>query len=211
MFKGIIFDFDGTLADTMPLAIEAFRRALHPVHGRMLADEEIKASFGPTERGTMPVLAPGLEEATLAEYYRHYTDLHSGLITPFQGIHELLVTLSERRVRLGIVTGKGETSLTISLEHIGLNGVFESIEVGCDDRPCKPLGIARILAEWGLAGDDVLYVGDAPSDVPAAREAGVPIAAVAWADPSSVGALRDKQPDWLFETVESFRDWILKD
>ena len=170
MFKGIIFDFDGTLADTMPLALEAFRRALHPVHGRWLTDHEIRASFGPTERGTMPVLAPGLEEQTLAEYYRQYADLHSGLTAPFEGINDLLIELSARRVQLGIVTGKGETSLMISLKHIGLSGVFESIEVGCDDRPCKPLGIRKILEEWDLPGSEVLYVGDMPSDVPAARE-----------------------------------------
>jgi phosphoglycolate phosphatase/pyrophosphatase PpaX len=209
MFKGIIFDFDGTLADTMPLALEAFRRALHPVHGRWFGDDEIRSTFGPTERGTMPTLAPGLEEETLAEYYRHYTDLHSALTTPFAGIHDLLSQLKNRGMRLGIVTGKGETSLMISLEHIGLNGVFESIEVGCDDGPCKPMGIEKILTEWALPGSEVLYVGDAPSDVPAAREAGVPIAAVAWADPSSVGALKDKSPDWLFETVEEFANWVL--
>ena len=58
MFKGIIFDLDGTIANTLPLCIEAFRKSIEPLANRALSDEEIIATFGPSEEGTIMALAP---------------------------------------------------------------------------------------------------------------------------------------------------------
>ena len=51
MIKTAIFDFDGTLADTIPLCREAFRRAIQKLDGRILTDEEIERQFGPDDLG----------------------------------------------------------------------------------------------------------------------------------------------------------------
>ena len=53
MIKTAIFDFDGTLADTIPLCREAFRRAIQKLDGRILTDEEIERQFGPDDLGVI--------------------------------------------------------------------------------------------------------------------------------------------------------------
>ncbi|RZK18602.1 MAG: hypothetical protein EOO56_15770, partial [Hymenobacter sp.] len=88
--QAVLFDLDGTLANTLPLCIEAFRQAIEPATGQALTDEAIIATFGPSEEGTIRALAPAHYEESLAAYLRHYERLHPQYDTPFAGISELL-------------------------------------------------------------------------------------------------------------------------
>lgn len=70
MIKVVIFDFDGTVADTLPLCIEAFRRSIEPLAGKALSDQDIVSTFGPTEDGTIRALVPEHYEQALQDYLR---------------------------------------------------------------------------------------------------------------------------------------------
>lgn len=157
----------------------------------------------------MQVLVPDAPEESLEDYYRHYDELHGSLTQPFEGLSELLDELRRLGIRLGIVTGKAEKSLRISLGYIGLEGAFDALEAGCPNGPCKPDGIRRILQRWSIDPSDALYVGDALNDIQSAREVGIPIASVSWAEPGIHEKLRAAKPDFLFSTVNEFREWIL--
>jgi len=211
MIRGILFDFDGTLADTLPICLEAFRQAVEHHGGERLADEEIRSKFGPCETGVMTVLVPEAPVESLASYHRLYEELHDSLRSPFDGLAELLGELRRHGIKLGVVTGKGEKSLEISLRLIGLDRAFDALEPGCPYGPCKPEGILRILADWKMKPQDCLYVGDSIHDVSSARLVGMPIASVSWADPSSHETLGAAKPDFLFDSVEEFRSWILSE
>jgi len=54
--KALIFDLDGTLANTLPLCVAAFRKSVEPLLDRAISDEKIIATFGPSEEGT--IMAP---------------------------------------------------------------------------------------------------------------------------------------------------------
>ena len=56
-----LFDLDGTLGNTLPLCIAAFREAVEPLSGECLIDADIVANFGPSEEGTIAALLPGRE------------------------------------------------------------------------------------------------------------------------------------------------------
>ena len=62
MLKAVIFDFDGTVCDTLPLCIAAFRKSIEPLAGRRFSDQEITATFGPSEEGTIRALIPEFYE-----------------------------------------------------------------------------------------------------------------------------------------------------
>ena len=111
--KAIIFDLDGTLANTLPLCIKAFRNSIEPLINRVVPDEEIIATFGPSEEGTIMKLVPEHYEKGLAGYLHQYKILHPMCPHPFDGINELLVYLQDKSIKLAMVTGKGKYSTDI--------------------------------------------------------------------------------------------------
>lgn len=209
--KGVIFDLDGTLANTLPLCISAFRKAIEPLANRKLSDEEIVATFGPSEEGTVMALAPHAFEEGVAAYLQYYTELHDLCKAPFNGMVELLETLQDRNIRLAMVTGKGKYSAAVSLARFELTEFFEIVETGIKSGPSKPEGIQRVLQQWHfLNKDEVIYVGDAPSDIDACRKAGIAIVAAAWAETAEPEKLIPLKPDELFDKVEDFSNWLLQ-
>lgn len=208
MLKAVIFDFDGTIADTVPLCIAACRAAFEPLAGRKFSDEEIVATFGPSEEGSVRALIPDHYEAGLAAYLACYKKLHALCPKPFDGIPPLLRRLKSKGLVVGLVTGKGRRSCDISLEAYGLAGAFDAVETGSPDGPCKPKGIAAILNRFGLDGREALYTGDVPSDIAASRQAGVRIASAAWATTADPEALAAHAPDAVCESLEAFDRYI---
>lgn len=208
-FNAVLFDLDGTLANTLPLCIAAFRSAIEPVTGIALADADIVATFGPSEEGTVRALAPDHYDACMAAYLAHYERLHPGWPDLFAGMRELLRDLRARGVRLGLVTGKGAASTRLSLRQFGLDDCFELVETGSPDGPRKPDALQLILAAWQLAPAEAVYIGDAPGDVTAARAVGMPVVGAAWAETTDTAALAAMAPDHLATSVDALRDWLL--
>ncbi len=135
--KAVIFDLDGTLANTLPLCIAAFRKSIEPLISRSVSDQEIIAGFGPSEEGTIMALAPAHYQQGIADYLYYYDQLHSSCPAPFEGIRELLQNLQDRGIRLAMVTGKGKHSTAISLRYFDLASFFEIIETGSPNGPRK--------------------------------------------------------------------------
>jgi phosphoglycolate phosphatase-like HAD superfamily hydrolase len=209
--KGVIFDLDGTLANTLPLCIQAFRASVQPLVRRAISDEEIIATFGPSEEGTIMALAPDDYDAGMAAYLQHYAALHTLCPVPFDGIPELLETLKQKDVALAMVTGKGKHSTAISLGYFALGDYFSPIETGSPLGPRKTQGIQAVLDSWtGMAKQEVIYVGDAPGDITASRQAGIPVVAAAWATTTDAETLRLMNPDLLFYTIRDFGEWLIR-
>lgn len=206
----VIFDLDGTIADTLPLCIAAFKKSIEPLLGGTLTEHEIIATFGPSEEGTIRTLIPEHEEAGVQSYLKHYEALHHTCEQPFEGIKELLQFLKDQKVKLAMVTGKGIHSTKISLEKFGLAEFFTILETGKAEGPDKVNGIRRALKRLNTDANQCVYVGDAPSDILACKEVGVSIAAAAWAEMTNDQELLALNPDWIFYTVEEFRTWLAK-
>ena len=79
----LLFDLDGTLGDTLPLCIAAFREAIEPLAGRKLSDKDIIDQFGPSEEGTIMALIPQHYDEGMARYIEAYTRLHPMCPAPF--------------------------------------------------------------------------------------------------------------------------------
>ncbi|MFC4099096.1 HAD family hydrolase [Paenibacillus xanthanilyticus] len=208
MLKAIIFDLDGTIGNTLPLCIAAFKAAIEPHAGRTLGEQEIIDTFGPSEEGTVLALIPDAYDQGIEDYLAHYRELHHVCAEPFEGIVEILDWAKRSGIRLAMVTGKGQRSTDITLDVFGLDSYFEVVETGSPQGPRKVQGIANVLQRLGAAPDETLYVGDAPSDIDASREAGVPIVSAAWAETADPEQLSAKAPDHLFTSVADFRTYL---
>ena len=207
---GAIFDLDGTLGDTLPVCFAAFRRALKGYASREFTDEEIAALFGPSEEGMIQRMVPDRWQACLSAYLAAYEEESAREDRLFPGIERALCLLKRRGVALAVVTGKGAQSAAISLRHLRLAEVFDLVETGSPDGGVKPLAIKRVLASWAAAPHRVAYVGDVPTDMEAAREAGVIPLGAAWAVTSTANDLSALFPLETFRSVESFILWIEK-
>ena len=207
--KAFIFDLDGTLANTLPLCIHAFRQSVEPLINRQITDEEIIATFGPSEEGTIMALAPGFYDKGITDYLHHYKSLHPLCPFPFDGIKELLILLQNKGVRIAMVTGKGKHSTDISLQYFELTPFFEIIETGSPAGPRKSEGIQMIIDALGAINkEEIIYIGDAPGDIVACRNVGIPVIAAAWAETADTDQLISLQPDNLFYTINDFSSWL---
>jgi pyrophosphatase PpaX len=208
--QGVIFDMDGTLGDTVFVSAEAISRTVFELTGKRYAHSEIIALFGPTEQGILKQLVPHeLWEQACRIFLEHYLAIHHTLqIGAYPGIQPVLDLLQHHRVRQAIVTGKSRQSAEISLRYFNLNGFFETMETGSITGSAKQTGIQRVLHAWQIPAENVLYVGDAVSDVGIARSAGVQPISASWAATADPIALAQQQPYALFEQIDDFKTWL---
>ena len=208
--KAVIFDLDGTLANTLPLCIQAFRQSVEPLIKRSISDADIIATFGPSEEGTLMALVPNHYDKGVADYLHYYEQLHDMCPIPFDGLKEILQVLKDKGVHIAMVTGKGKYSTDISLRHFELTHFFEMIETGSPKGARKAEGIQIILdGLTNINNEEVIYVGDAPSDITASGKVGIPVIAAAWADTAEPEKLQELKPDEMFYTIKDFENWLL--
>lgn len=205
---GVIFDLDGTLADTLPVCFVAFRRTMEAFTDRQFTDEEIMSHFGPSEEGIFQRLVPDRWEACLRVYLEIYEQEHLRAARLFPGIEEVLRRLRRRGMPLAIVTGKGLHSAAISIRHLGLARYIDVLETGGPEGSIKPQAIRRVLARWAVLPERVAYVGDAASDMEEAKAAGLIPLGAAWDPRASVQVGNGRDPLLLFPSVEGFTEWI---
>ncbi|MGL4943287.1 MAG: HAD family hydrolase [Thermoguttaceae bacterium] len=208
MLKCVIFDMDGTIADTVPLCVAAVHRAVEPLLGHSISDEEILATFGPSEEGTIHALLSDRYEEGLVSFFEQYRQLHCMCSTPFDGIVELLHSLKDQAHILALVTGKGPHSLEISMDVLGLNNIFDAIETGVPHGPSKPVGLQNVMRKLDLSPKDCVYIGDAPSDIVACRAVGMSIISAAWDTAVDVEKIQNLKPDHICFTVEELKRYL---
>ena len=194
---------DGTIIDSIPLCVEAFRLAVEPFIQRSVSDDEIQTAFGPSDEGTLRIFAPDAVETCMEQFLYHYRRLHPVMCPkPFDGIIDILDWLKSRHIPIGLVTGKGPKSLTITLEELGLEHCFDAIETGSPLHANKPEGLRNVLSKFQLSPSEAVYIGDMSSDITACREVSIPIYSAAWAKTANLLKLQSFKPDKVVCSVE---------
>lgn len=207
--NGIIFDLDGTLADTLYVSIASFKKSLEPLIGKTLSQKEIMDTFGPTEEGTVRALASEHFEKGISDYLINYKSLHHICPKPFDGIIEVLDYLKKKQIPLAIVTGKGSISTKISLDFLRLTNYFDIIETGSPYYSIKDESIKRVLEIWkNFNKKSIIYVGDTIVDIEASNNVGIPIISVAWSDLANKKLLEKFNPNHIYYQVNDFFYWI---
>ena len=206
----VIFDVDGTLSQTNDLIFATFNHVAERYVGKTLSEKEITAMFGPPEEVAIERLVgeKRFPEA-MEDYYSFYDTHHPHMAGTYQGVREILDFLKGRGILLAVFTGKGKRTTLITLKHIGIKDYFDLIVTGSDVNNHKPSaeGIHIVLKTFGLQPGEVLMVGDSVSDIKAAREAGVAVAAVVW-DSYGKDKVLQMNVDFLFHDVEGFSGWL---
>ena len=209
--KTILFDFDGTIADTLPAAFDAFKYVFKKYDGKDVTDEDIIGLFGPIED---ELLRKNLNqknklEQAIEDYYDRYEKGHDREFEGLEKIQQMLDQLKEMDLNLGIVTGKSRRSLTFSLEALGIYDYFDVTIAGDDVRNPKPdkEGIEKCMKLLHNKPSEVLFIGDSESDIAAGASAGVQTAAAQWFSTVQTTEFQTK-PDVAFSSISDFCQFV---
>ncbi len=179
--KLIVWDFDGTLADSRPLIEAGMAHALDALgQPRARVAEWLKYVGLPVEEGIRRTF-PELELDTVLKAYRSFGHAdHEDLMKPFEGVSDLLHDLKARGQAMAIATSKRRVPLLRQLGQFGWTDLFDPIVTPDEVTHGKPHpeSLDLILKMTGLRADDLLMVGDTPFDLDMAKAAGVPSLAV---------------------------------
>ena len=182
--KAVLFDNDGTLADSRDLILASFRHTGPVVLGRQFSDAEYLQKVGQPLAVQVRDFTddPQLQERFCEVYRAHNQTVHDQMIKVFPGTNEALAKFAAAGLKLGVVTSKRHAVAWHGLEVVGAAPYLDCC-VGWDDieRPKPdPQPVERGCDLLGFAPDECLYVGDAPFDIQAGNAAGVKTAAVTW-------------------------------
>lgn len=206
--RGVIFDLDGTIAETHPMAIQLIGEAIVECGGTDLTPEQLVAMFGPNEKGIFRLALGDGWEAAWDYYLARYVERHQMCPEPFPGLRETIEVLAGAGCHLAVVTGKTGKTGRLSLDVLGLSGLITEVRGGAMDGVIKREEITTLVQRWGVSPDSVAYVGDAPSDVTEARAAGVVTVGACWSAFSDPTTVSTTNPDHLFTDVSDFSRWI---
>ena len=191
----MLFDFDGTLADTAADLARALNRLRT---ARNLADLPLEDLRPHASGGARGLIGSGLGilpehpefPALRAAFLKHYAAEICVDTRLFPGMAELLAALDARGLRWGIVTNKS-TNLTWQLvKELGLEERAACVVCGDTTPHLKPHPASLLHAahELALAPRDCVYLGDDLRDIQAARSAGMRCVAVQWGYGSGVSS-----------------------
>jgi phosphoglycolate phosphatase len=177
--RGVLFDLDGTLVDSLPLITAAVVETLGR-HGFHFEPSTVGRVVGPP----MPVMlqqltgvTPPEAHALYEEYLVCYLERHAPRTQPLEGAAELLDALTAARVPFALVTNKESRGAEALLAAVGWQDRFAAV-VGTDAatrvKP-DPAHAFEAAARLGLTPAEVAYLGDLDVDMQCATGAGVPL------------------------------------
>lgn len=200
--RTVLFDLDGTLADTVPLIVASFQRTVSDALGWEPTPAQCKGWIGRSLTETFATLAPGRAGELTARYRTWNLANHDAYVRPFEGVAALVDALHATDRAFGVVTSKHHDSAVVSLESVGLTGRIPLLATERDTATHKPSPEPLLYALRQLEMDaaDAVYVGDAVVDMQAARAAGVRSIGVTWGA-ASTEELRAVRPTAVVHSV----------
>lgn len=208
----VLFDFDGTLADTMATIVEVASEVL--VNWGMAPEElgDVSRLVGPPfPQAFCEVYGLSWEDALdVTERYRLvYTKKGVEAWPVFPGVAQLLESLHARGRRLGVVSSKRVDLVKRGVMDNALGDLFDVCLGRTGDEGSKASRILEAVRQLGVDIDDVVYVGDRYYDVEAAHMAGVPCIGVLWGETAPRDELEMAGAESICATVEELEHTLL--
>ncbi len=208
-WDAILFDLDGTLADTIELILASYRHTMRTHLGQALPDARWLSTIGrPLHDQLREFSRDELEaEAMLATYVTYQREIHDAMTRAYPGVVAVLDALKVRGTSLAVVTSKRSAIAARTLACCEIDGHFDAVV--CADHVERgkpdPEPVHRALELLGAVPERVLFVGDSPYDMLAGNGGGVRTAAALWG-PYEEEDLRHARPDFWVREVQDVLD-----
>jgi phosphoglycolate phosphatase len=182
--KLIVFDWDGTLADSTALIVEALQKSCADLLLPIPVEERCRYVIGLGLHDTLMTVAPELTKERypeMVEAFRRNFIGGEANIPLFKGVPEMLTDLNARGAILGIATGKSKVGLARTLERHGISKQFAATRCADEGQPKPhPEMLQYVIRTCGADLDKTLMIGDTTHDLQLAANAGVQSVAVAY-------------------------------
>jgi pyrophosphatase PpaX len=200
----LLFDLDGTLADSIALLLASFHHTFDAHHKAVPPDAEWIAGIGTPLISQMRGFVDTEDEAQqmILTYREFQRTKHDEMLREFDGVGETLALLKSRGHPTALVTSKSNDLAHRALDWLHLTDSIDVV-VGMDSterhKP-EPEPVLFALAALGAASADALFLGDSPHDIAAGNAAGVTSVAALWG-PFSRTVLEQAHPAHLLEHI----------
>ncbi|HEX6966397.1 MAG TPA: HAD-IA family hydrolase [Gemmatimonadaceae bacterium] len=200
----LLFDLDGTLADSIDLLLASFHHAFETVRVAPPSDAQWIAGIGTPLVAQMRshVSDEALVEALITAYRAHQREHHDRLLREFDGARETLALLRARGHPMAVVTSKSTELAHRALQRLGLDANMDVV-IGfdsCERHKPDPEPVHLALRTLGAAAREAIFVGDSPHDMAAGNSAGVTTVGALWG-PFTRAQLEAARPDYLIEDI----------
>lgn len=180
----IAFDWDGTLFDSTTLIVRCIQAACRDLGVAEPSDEAAAYVIGLGLHDALQHAVPELPPERVGELglrYRHHYMARKDELVLFPGTVQMLQALKARQHLLAVATGKNRRGLDDALAHSQLQGMFDATRTA-DETASKPhpLMLQQLMAEFGVAPERTLMIGDTTHDLLLAANAGTPRVAVSY-------------------------------
>ncbi|KPN95369.1 HAD-IA family hydrolase [Lysinibacillus sp. ZYM-1] len=204
--KYIIFDFDGTLADSTAVFASAWNTLAqkYKFKGIELKEIDTLKKLSISERSKLFDFPMYKLPMILPQFYKLYrqslNDVHL-----FEGMKEVLLEIDRRGYKILIISSNSKDNI---LEFLKMNGIHCVADVLCSNRIFgKDKVMRKFLQESNVSSSDVLYIGDEQRDIIACKKAGIPIIWVEWGY-DAIEVIQKEEPEYKVATPEEILEII---
>lgn len=214
-FKLVIFDFDGTLADTRKLIVICKQETMSEMGIRVLSEEECASTIGLSAATGFKQSYPDMSEEMIDKcvaLYRAKFEEKKLEIPPelFPGVAETLEALKEKGIVCTIASARNSKSLKGFLSIMDIEKYFPYTLGGDDTELLKPHPepVLKTLKELGIPAEDTLVVGDMPYDVLMGKNAGTYACGVTYGNSSREELVRSGA-DYVVDNIQDILNYCL--
>jgi len=212
-FDLIVWDWDGTLADSTGMITRAIVKAAEQAGLAPLTPEQASSIIGLGLRESIQSLYPDITDeqarALATNYNLNYFAGESEILL-FNGAAETIKTLNRRGHKLAVATGKSRRGLNLALEHTQLRQFFHATRTvdECFSKP-HPQMLDELMDDLVALPERTLMIGDTSYDLQMARNAGVPAIGVTFGA-QSADVWQEFAPIQQFDDFASLSQWLLE-
>ncbi len=204
----ILFDFDGTLADTLAVTIKVANE-LAPAYGYK---EIEKSAVSELRNKTIPGLikelqVPPLKVPAIVKSVKEKVREYMPLVQAFPGVINMVNDLHRHGHELGILTSNSKDNVRMFLEAQSIVDKFSYLH-SVTNIFGKSCSLRAFLKKYKLQASAVVYIGDEARDIEAARACGIEIIAVTWGY-NSVTTLESAKPNMLINSTDELLSALL--
>ena len=208
----IVWDWDGTLADSTGMITRAIVKAAEQAGLPSLTAESASSIIGLGLRESIETLSPGISDEqarVLATQYNVNYFAGESEIPLFAGAADTIKTLNRRGFKLAVATGKSRRGLNLALEHTQLRNYFHATRTvdECFSKP-HPQMLDELMDDLVVLPERTLMIGDTSYDLQMAKNAGVHAVGVSYGA-QSADVWQDLNPVQQFDNFSTLSQWLL--